>query len=220
MEKENNLTCFEEYISEYYPLNLIRAIHPNVPEEITADIHAGLECILTTLSPREQEILRLRYREKKIRADIGEEFCITQSRVRQIEGKALKKLRQPSRFQFIRLGLMGYIRHIRKEEFKSGYDKGYDKGYKNGMEDAAKGKTFKGVSAETTAIDINDLELSVRAYNSLLRMGCRTIGDCMLLKEDQILNMKNLGRITRDEIACALHKYEVYDTIWDKFILK
>ena len=210
---------FGEHLSKYYPLNLLLSIYPEQPDEITSDICAGLQYILTTLSDREQEIIRLRFQERHTRADIGEEFCTTQERVRQIEAKALRKLRNPGRYQFIKLGLMGYFRHMRKESRKAGYNEGYEKGYKDGMEDAAKGKKYNGVTTEISTLPIEDLDVSIRAHNSLVRLGCRTIGDCMLLKEEQIINVRNLGEKTRDEIARALINYYVTGTAWDGFIL-
>lgn len=220
MEDKKTRHGFGEYLSKGYPLNLLLSIYPEQPDIITSDIRIGLEYILTTLSDREQEIIRLRFREQRTRPDIAEEFCITQERVRQIEAKALRKLRHPNRYQFVRLGMMGYIRHIREKENKLGYTKGYDKGYKDGMEDAAKGKTYHGVLAEIATQPIDNLDLSIRANNSLLRLSCKTIGDCMLLKEDQILNVRNLGKKTRIEIASALQKHEVVGTVWDEFAVK
>lgn len=219
MEDKKYRQGFSDYLSEYYPLNLLHSIHPEQPERITDDIQAGLEYILTTLSDREQEIIRLRFRERRTRADIGEEFCITQERVRQIEAKALRKLRLPNRYQFIRVGLMGFIRQVRDESHKAGYEKGYEEGYKTGMEDAANGKTYRGVTAKITALPIDALKLSIRAYNCLLRLGCKTIGDCMVLKKEQILNVRNFGVKSRNEIALTLQKFDVLDTVWDEFVL-
>jgi RNA polymerase primary sigma factor len=57
---------------------------------------------LATLSPREAEILRLRYGldgngEERTLEEVGRHFNVTRERIRQIEGKALAKLRHPSR---------------------------------------------------------------------------------------------------------------------------
>lgn len=56
--------------------------------------------VLSTLSPREEKILRLRYgfdgREKTLE-EIGAELHVTRERIRQIELRALRKLRHPSR---------------------------------------------------------------------------------------------------------------------------
>ena len=57
--------------------------------------------VLNTLTPREAKVLRLRYGldDGKARTleEVGKEFNVTRERIRQIEAKALRKLRHPSR---------------------------------------------------------------------------------------------------------------------------
>ena len=57
--------------------------------------------VLHTLTPREEEVLKLRFGLKDGRTrtleEVGKEFKITRERIRQIEAKALRKLRHPSR---------------------------------------------------------------------------------------------------------------------------
>ncbi len=57
--------------------------------------------VLDTLTPREEKVLRLRYGidDGKLRTleEVGKEFNVTRERIRQIEAKALRKLRHPSR---------------------------------------------------------------------------------------------------------------------------
>ena len=57
--------------------------------------------VLHTLTPREQKVLRLRFGLDDGRArtleEVGKEFEVTRERIRQIEAKALRKLRHPSR---------------------------------------------------------------------------------------------------------------------------
>lgn len=57
--------------------------------------------ILNTLTPREEKVLRLRFGLDDGRArtleEVGKEFNVTRERIRQIEAKALRKLRHPSR---------------------------------------------------------------------------------------------------------------------------
>ena len=57
--------------------------------------------VLDTLTPREEKVLRLRFGldDGKARTleDVGREFNVTRERIRQIEAKALRKLRHPSR---------------------------------------------------------------------------------------------------------------------------
>ena len=57
--------------------------------------------VLSTLSPREQRVLQLRFGLEDGRSrtleEVGREFMVTRERIRQIEAKALRKLRHPSR---------------------------------------------------------------------------------------------------------------------------
>ena len=60
-----------------------------------------LSDVLKTLTPREEKVLRLRFGLEDGRArtleEVGKEFNVTRERIRQIEAKALRKLRHPSR---------------------------------------------------------------------------------------------------------------------------
>ena len=57
--------------------------------------------VLDTLTPREQKVLRLRYGlddgKGRTLEEVGKEFNVTRERIRQIEAKALRKLRHPNR---------------------------------------------------------------------------------------------------------------------------
>ena len=65
-----------------------------------------LEDVLSTLTPREEEVLRMRFglRDGKPHTleEVGKEFDVTRERIRQIESKALRKLRHPSRSKKLR----------------------------------------------------------------------------------------------------------------------
>ena len=73
------------------------------PEQDVAKnlLREDLEGVLATLSPRERDVLRLRYGlddgRMKTLEEIGQIFDVTRERIRQIEAKALRKLRHPNR---------------------------------------------------------------------------------------------------------------------------
>jgi RNA polymerase primary sigma factor len=60
-----------------------------------------LEEVLESLTPREQQVLKLRFGLEDGRGrtleEVGQVFGVTRERIRQIEAKALRKLRHPSR---------------------------------------------------------------------------------------------------------------------------
>lgn len=62
--------------------------------------------VLDTLTPREMKVLKLRFGLEDGRArtleEVGKEFQVTRERIRQIEAKALRKLRHPSRSKKLR----------------------------------------------------------------------------------------------------------------------
>ena len=62
--------------------------------------------VLDTLTPREEKVLRLRFGlddgHQRTLEEVGKEFNVTRERIRQIEAKALRKLRHPSRSKKLR----------------------------------------------------------------------------------------------------------------------
>ena len=83
--------------------DFIRDDNAPIPAEAAAFtmLKEQLEEVLDTLTEREQKVLRLRFGLDDGRArtleEVGKEFNVTRERIRQIEAKALRKLRHPSR---------------------------------------------------------------------------------------------------------------------------
>jgi len=65
-----------------------------------------LMSVLETLTPREQKVIRLRYglddAHPRTLEEVGREFSVTRERIRQIEAKALRKSRHPSKLKRLR----------------------------------------------------------------------------------------------------------------------
>jgi RNA polymerase primary sigma factor len=78
---------------------------------INVNLQEQTESVLKTLTPREENIIKMRFGvgvgSEHTLEEIGQRFAVTRERVRQIEAKALQKLRQPSRSQKLRAFLMG-----------------------------------------------------------------------------------------------------------------
>ena len=69
--------------------------------------------VLRTLSPREERIIRMRFGfedgNQRTLEEVGQVFAVTRERIRQIEAKALRKLRHPSRSSHVRTFLEGSL---------------------------------------------------------------------------------------------------------------
>lgn len=78
------------------------------PSEQAADVllREHIEEVMQTLTPREAKVLKLRFglQDGRMRTleEVGKEFDVTRERIRQIEAKALRKLRHPSRSKKLR----------------------------------------------------------------------------------------------------------------------
>jgi RNA polymerase primary sigma factor len=62
--------------------------------------------VLATLGPREERVLKMRFgigeRSNRTLEEVGQDFDVTRERIRQIEAKALRKLRHPSRSRLLK----------------------------------------------------------------------------------------------------------------------
>ena len=100
-------------VEETYPYNLLHEVFMCDIEWVDDEDHnAGLDKALSTLSPRESEILRMRFVERKTLNEVGKELGVTGERIRQQEAKGIWKLRHPTRKNYILFGLNGYEKYL------------------------------------------------------------------------------------------------------------
>lgn len=95
-EEDTHLGDFIEDKNTIQPLEA--AIQSNLRQSCTA--------VLSTLSPREERVLRMRFgigmNTDHTLEEVGAQFAVTRERIRQIEAKALKKLKHPTRSKKLR----------------------------------------------------------------------------------------------------------------------
>lgn len=89
-----------------------KAISPS-DAVINVSLKKEIEDILKTLTPREEMVIKLRFGigdgSERTLEEVGQIFSVTRERIRQIEAKALRKLRHPSRSKVIKNFLSGRI---------------------------------------------------------------------------------------------------------------
>ena len=95
-EEDSHLGDFIEDKSAVIPVDA--AIHSNLKETVTR--------VLASLTPREERVLRMRFgigmNTDHTLEEVGQQFSVTRERIRQIEAKALRKLKHPSRSRKMR----------------------------------------------------------------------------------------------------------------------
>ncbi|MCX7338779.1 MAG: RNA polymerase sigma factor RpoD [Alphaproteobacteria bacterium] len=95
-EEDSHLGDFIEDKNAVLPIDA--AIHANLRETTTR--------VLASLTPREERVLRMRFgigmNTDHTLEEVGQQFAVTRERIRQIEAKALRKLKHPSRSRKLR----------------------------------------------------------------------------------------------------------------------
>ena len=78
---------------------------------ISLDLREQTESVLKTLTPREEKVIKMRFGvgegSEHTLEEVGQNFAVTRERIRQIEAKALRKLRHPSRSRRLKAFLEG-----------------------------------------------------------------------------------------------------------------
>lgn len=185
---------------------------------MTQDVLAGLHYALSTLEEREAAILTGYFRDGCSPEELAAAFAITADEIHQAQVKALRKLRQPCRWNYICLGIAGYCKSRAVAEYNKGYSKGYMVGLQHGKADPERAVPLPCGSEEVLAQPVQFLNLSARSQQCLADLRCETLGDMVHLTESQIMRTRNLGKISADEIARKLNAAGVKGSVWDQFL--
>lgn len=202
-----------------YPYNLFAAMKGKtklmLPQILTADVLAGLKYALSTLPAKDQVLIQLRFAENKTLLETAAFLSrpVEETEVR--EEAALKRLRSPSRWNYIRYGIAGW----QKENAAMQYAKGYRAGYVAGIDHSQKEIAPSPFEENMRNQPIAFLGLSVRLLNCLNRAGFHFVYEVADLDCETIDRMRNLGRIGADEIARALLKAGVCNAVWNRYLL-
>ena len=94
-DEDSSLGDFIESVDEINP----------VDSAVSQSLKESTQHVLNGLTPREAKVLRMRFgiemNTDHTLEEVGKQFDVTRERIRQIEAKALRKLRQPSRAEHI-----------------------------------------------------------------------------------------------------------------------
>lgn len=208
--------------NEEYPLNLLRALdnrhYEAMGEPPSEDIVDGLERAVSTLDRKEQEVIRCRYRESMTKSETAKALGISLSTVSTTEGKAIRKLRHPSRFGFVRHGLQGQASVKQSEDYARGYEEGYTLGYHQALVDMEQGIVRNGSGEDLTQIPLSAIGMGIRPFNILYRGGFRTVSDIITLSREEIRGLHGMGYKSYVSVANALYRYGIKNTNWDEYL--
>lgn len=195
--KRGGKTVKDTYeISATYPFNLI--------EEILSDGTSDdepIECysidlmrkvMATYLTDREQRIMEMRYREHMTLEDIGKVYGVTRERIRQVENKCFRKLRN-------HISEMKAVPYYEYATLKSRYNELLsDKGY---------------TLDDKPVVHIRNLNLTYRTFSSLMKAGYQTIDQLAPLSYKELMRIRGISIKSADEIKEKMSKlgYRKYE---------
>nr|DAF01575.1 MAG TPA: RNA polymerase sigma factor [Caudoviricetes sp.] len=196
-----------------YPLNLLYAVFEDEKmlenTDTIIDLNGSVEYTLFTLLDKERQILKYRFEDLMTYEEIGKLYSVTRERIRQIEQRALRKLRHPQRLKYLKCGVSGVMEMNREEYLNRVMDienrlielcKLNEAKADEVIHDVKLREKYKGELIE-------NCDFSVRTYNCIKRHGVDSLSKLSKLSYDEIINIRNLGRKSVGEIIYKLRDY-------------
>lgn len=198
-----------------WPYNLLNAVFEyeknikngarGIPySPVDEDVMRGIEHALEMLSEKEGTVITERYKNEKTLEEVGNEYKITRERIRQIEKKALYKLRRPAVAIYLMYGMNGAGARTRRKALEK------EEKWIRGLQGEIAFTRNKIQLEELPAIEkqkakrIDQAGLSVRATNVLCRSGIETEYDLVRLYKKSgargLFKLKNMGKKSLCEI--------------------
>lgn len=206
-------------ITSFYPWNLAYTIlcgsfptkgSVEKSRELICKVYVpALEKAMSELTEREQKVLELRFVHGMTYEQCGYRFNVTRERIRQVEQKALRKLRNPRFAKHYLLDTLDKAFEIDAERARLERE--------NMMlrEKLEKHESIPKPKVEPKKIDIAYMELSVRSYNCLKRAGFNFMSDLEGMTYEKLKKVRNLGRKSIIEVINKAAEYGIVIP-WEK----
>lgn len=217
-------------IDSPWPYNLVDAIFMQPVElAMDGDREKGLEKALSTLTEREQAVLRLRFEEARTLEEVGTIIGVHKERARQIEAKAIRRLRHPARRQFIEYGAEGKQMLDNLKEREAEVTQRENNVAVREQEVATALQAMNKPQAENDIpkdVSIRTLDLSVRSFNCLIRADIVTVAKLAAKAEDgSLIHVRNFGIHCLQECLYKLYDlgldyFSVYKMAYDDWVAK
>lgn len=199
-------------ITSYWPYNLALAVAGGEDEKFFNIYVPGILESLTELTEREQEVLKMRFMSGMTLDECAAVMSVGRERIRQIEAKALRKLRHPMRFKRWHLDTMDKAIEEAKERSRLELENAVLRSKLKSLEVPEEEFMNLPESArlpKPTDVDIGEMELSVRSYNCLKRAMINNISDLEGMTVDDLMKVRNLGRKSMEEVIAKAKEWGI-----------
>ena len=174
-----------------------------MPDDAIDAIRAALE----TIKDNESKVIWSRFVDGNSLEETGERYGITRERVRQIEVRAIKRLRHPTRMEILKYGRE--VCALARKRFEQERDRRVwelettmlrrEKIVISEPEEHRE-------SIDPAELHIEQLGLGARAFNALARANLRTVGDLRGMSYNDLTSIRNMGAKTASTIVQALEE--------------
>lgn len=210
MRKEED-EAISKLVGKAYPFNAMEAA--KLPED--ADDQLFLKC-LEQLTERERSIIEKHFAHDMFCEDIANEYHLTRQRVHQIIAISLTRVGKWMKYANELEERKKHSELLEKdfEDLKKRREQLVQRFYETGIYDEDMeiefGKVLskhraKSVGSLTTSIE--DLDLTIRTHNCLVRAGYENLGDIVSKTADEVAKIRNLGKKSFKELETKLAEY-------------
>lgn len=217
--KKQKITAITRLYSAIFSEKLKKPVTDEVLIDITDEVLEKFYQVIGTLTEREQKVLGMRFGygnddgEPRCLVQIAKDFNVTAERIRQIEGKAIRKLRRSDcRDRLPRIFQSETVKEQADKILREIQELHKDPVFRREAElceELAKLRQSPFVLSKEAGLvveefsDIDELDLSVRAYNCLRRAGILTIAN-LRLREAELDKIPLLGKKAADEVRAKM----------------
>ena len=174
-------------VESLYPQNILNDIFDRyVTVDSFPNCENTLACLLTDMPEKWVNCIKLRYQKNYTFEKIGEIVGVTRSRVDQLIQKAILELKKPESIKCIELGVEKYQNYLKEEQHRKNIEKANRTLYE---------------------IPIEELELSGRAYNALMRNDISSIGKLSEFDKIKLASLRNMGDNAAEEVIIKLRAF-------------
>jgi predicted DNA-binding protein (MmcQ/YjbR family) len=183
---------------KFWPNNLYYVVFGKGYGGIPVDAEESIEYVFSILKQREKAVLLSRFKDYMTFKAIGVSLGVGCERVRQIQERALSKIRHPSRSRYL-LDMIWEIENDRivKETMRANHQK-----LVNTLSEEQILETYR-------QITIEKLDLCLRSYNCLRRAGIKTLAELATYTLVDLMRIRNLGANTLKEIESVCEQYGI-----------